>query len=152
MLRVSVTCTPVCGRAGTSAGSLPMRRKGLPSMRIRLASGCSLRVQCRVVSSVRRSAIDQTLKFGLMAINGTAGGRNGASPEFAHLALAIKIATIITRPNCFIGIVLSGFLFEGSLLCAMPKSNRIRLHTLGAGEREQPRAESPCYCFLTLHL
>src|SRR5579862_922826 len=106
MLRVGVTCTPVCGSAGTSGGDLPMRRNGLPSMRIRLESGCSRRVQCRGVSSVSLSAIDQTLKLGLTAINGTAGGRKGASADCDHVALAIKIAATVIRTTRVMGIIL----------------------------------------------
>ena len=69
-------------------------------MRIMLESGCSWRVQCRVSSSVSRSAIDQTLKYGSLVTSGTAGGRKagsssgGSPPARAVVAAKIRIRDV----------------------------------------------------------
>ena len=79
IVRVGKTSTPVCGSAGTAAGSLPITRNALPSIRTRLVRRCGLPVQCVVSASVSLSPGDQMLKYGSCATSGTAGGRSGAS-------------------------------------------------------------------------
>src|SRR5690242_15660895 len=76
MVRVGRTVTRVCGNAGTSVGSAPAMRYGLPSMRTRLRSVWGRPVQCLVSASVRASLNDQTLRYGSHVTSGTAGGRS----------------------------------------------------------------------------
>src|SRR5271156_6445680 len=92
--------------AGTSLGAVPMRRYALPSIRIKLKSGCSRRVQCRVVSSVNRAAMDHMLGYGLFATSGTAGGRKaGESPGGSAWAEAVvSITAAILTMNCLLNL------------------------------------------------
>ena len=59
---VGVRRRAVCCIWGVLRGWAPMNRKGLPSIRARPASGCSVPVQCRVESALSWSTVDQTLK------------------------------------------------------------------------------------------
>src|SRR6266536_3439608 len=79
MVRVGKTSSPVCGSAGAEATSVPIKRKGLPSIRTMLVRRCARPVQWVVFTSVNLSACDQMLKYGSQATSGTAGGRNGAA-------------------------------------------------------------------------
>src|SRR5438552_18721298 len=84
MVRVGSTSRFVCGSAGIFAGSLPITRNPLPSIRTKLVSRCGLPVQWTVSASVSLSAGDQMLKYGSHATSGTAGGRRvGTGAPFA---------------------------------------------------------------------
>src|SRR5205823_15058842 len=58
-----------------------------------LVNACFVPVQCRVVSSVSRSAHDQTLKYGSHAIRGTAGGRRAIGFRSSAARLAVRIVS-----------------------------------------------------------
>src|SRR5207245_2336271 len=55
------------------------KRYVLPSIRARPHMAWVAPVQCLVQLSVRRSLMDQTLKYGSCVTSGTAGGRNASS-------------------------------------------------------------------------
>ena len=69
----------VYNSAGTLAGSLPISRNPLPSIRTRPVSRCGFPVQCTVSASDNLSPGDQMLKYGSHATSGTEGGRSGAA-------------------------------------------------------------------------
>src|SRR4051812_48955524 len=101
--------------AGVAPGSGPLTRYVRLSTPIRLASGIGALVQCRVTSSVRRSAVDQTLKYGSCATRGTAGGRKPSeergyfsSSAFAPEAASSPASASARRDVRFIGEVSRG--------------------------------------------
>src|SRR5690242_14582759 len=77
MVRVGSTFKSVCPIAGVVLlrRSDPKYRYVFPSIRTKPCIDCTVPVQWRVGPSVSLSFIDQMLKYGSCAINGTAGGR-----------------------------------------------------------------------------
>src|SRR5437764_9373003 len=89
-----------------------------------LVSAWGARVQWRVVSSVRRSAQDQMLKYGSFATSGTAGGRSagpggaagapGAVPPGAASARPARRVRRVRNVRIFIGILVLVFVWNSS--------------------------------------
>src|SRR5438105_13911187 len=96
---------------GTGSCGGAMKRYALPSIRASPHMAWMVPVQCLVQSSVKRSLIDQTLKYGSCVTRGTAGGRNAwccARARVGTRATRQRTALILAagerwRRRCMVG-------------------------------------------------
>src|SRR5271165_4448134 len=144
MLRVGRTSTDFCERAGAFFGSAPISRYVLPSMRIRLTSEWSCRVQCFVVASFKWSVSDQMLRKGLYVTSGTAGGRKPAPAAGAMQKWKLKSAAT-SIVNEVLGILVIEVILWISLGSAVQTANSsISLGQPNRGHRGRRRSRETC--------